>query len=140
MLREIDEEELENSQGNLRRIIRALEIYEITGEKKSTFAHEKKLRFSTLFLTPYDGNREKLYERIEQRIDMMMEQGLLAEVQGLLGKYKETDFGMNAIGYREFFPYFSGDISLSQAVSHLKQNTRNYAKRQCTWFRAYEKF
>ncbi|MBQ3032719.1 MAG: tRNA (adenosine(37)-N6)-dimethylallyltransferase MiaA, partial [Anaerotignum sp.] len=93
--------------------------------------------------TPYDAaviilnmDREKLYERIELRIDIMMEQGLLEEVKGLLDKGYTPDLvSMQGIGYKEFIPYFNGECTLEEAVTQLKTNTRRFAKRQLTWFR-----
>lgn len=141
LLQEKDPEEAQiNHINNTRRIVRALEILEISGKKKSEFYHEKKLRYETLFLTPYNDDREILYSRIEKRVDMMLEAWLLQEIENLLKIYKKTDFWMDSIGYREFFPYFSGNISLEEAIQQVKQNTRNYAKRQCTWFSSYATF
>ena len=93
--------------------------------------------------TPYDAaviilnmDREKLYERIELRIDIMMEQGLLEEVKGLLDRGYTPDLvSMQGIGYKEFIPYFNGECTLEEAVTQLKTNTRRFAKRQLTWFR-----
>lgn len=80
--------------------------------------------------------REALYARIEQRIDLMMQQGLLAEVKGLLDRgYSPKLVSMQGIGYKEFVPYFNGDCTLDEAVTQLKTNTRRFAKRQLTWFR-----
>ena len=81
-------------------------------------------------------DREKLYERIELRIDIMMEQGLLEEVTGLLDRGYTPDLvSMQGIGYKEFIPYFNGECTLEEAVTQLKTNTRRFAKRQLTWFR-----
>ena len=80
--------------------------------------------------------RQKLYERIEQRVDLMMEAGLLDEVKGLLDKgYDGSLVSMQGLGYKEFLPYFAGEISLEDAVTELKTGTRRFAKRQLTWFR-----
>lgn len=123
---------------NVKRVTRALEYYYLTGEKFS--AHNAAQQEKE---TPYDAaviilnmDREKLYARIELRIDQMLEQGLLAEVQGLLEKgYSPELVSMQGIGYKEFIPYFEGKCSLDEAVIQLKTNTRRFAKRQLTWFR-----
>lgn len=123
---------------NVRRVQRALEIYRITWKSKKNFPHEKKLQYDTLFLTPYTWDREHLYNRINTRVEKMVKVWLVEEIQGLLKKgYNEDDFWMNSIGYQEFFPYFRGEISLEIAISKVQQNSRNYAKRQLTWFRNY---
>ena len=80
--------------------------------------------------------REKLYERINYRVDLMMEQGLLQEVKGLLEKgYSPELVSMQGLGYKEFVPYFKAEYSLDDAVEQLKKGTRHFAKRQLTWFR-----
>ena len=123
---------------NVKRVIRALEYHYLTGQKFSEHNAEQKEKES-----PYDAaviilnmDREKLYERIELRIDLMMEQGLLEEVKGLLEKGYAPDLvSMQGIGYKEFVPYFNGECTLEGAVTQLKTNTRRFAKRQLTWFR-----
>lgn len=123
---------------NVKRVIRALEYHYLTGQKFSEHNAEQKEKES-----PYDAaviilnmDREKLYERIELRIDLMMEQGLLEEVKGLLEKGYAPDLvSMQGIGYKEFVPYFNGECTLEEAVIQLKTNTRRFAKRQLTWFR-----
>lgn len=123
---------------NVKRVTRALEYHYLTGQKFSEHNAEQKKKE-----TPYDAaviilnmDREKLYERIELRIDIMMEQGLLEEVKGLLDKGYTPDLvSMQGIGYKEFVPYFNGECTLEEAVTQLKTNTRRFAKRQLTWFR-----
>lgn len=123
---------------NVKRVTRALEYHYLTGQKFSEHNAEQKEKES-----PYDAaviilnmDREKLYERIELRIDLMMEQGLLEEVKGLLEKGYAPDLvSMQGIGYKEFVPYFNGECTLEEAVTQLKTNTRRFAKRQLTWFR-----
>ncbi len=125
---------------NIRRVQRALEIYRITGKSKKEFDHKKILKYEVLFLTPDYGGRENLYNRINSRVQSMMGGGLLEEIQWLFEKgYTESDFGMQSIGYQEFFPYFHWEISLEEAVTQAQQASRNYAKRQLTWFSKYEK-
>lgn len=123
---------------NVKRVTRALEYHYLTGQKFSEHNAEQKEKE-----TPYDAaviilnmDREKLYERIELRIDIMMQEGLLEEVKGLLDKGYTPDLvSMQGIGYKEFIPYFNGECTLEEAVTQLKTNTRRFAKRQLTWFR-----
>ncbi|WP_458407701.1 tRNA (adenosine(37)-N6)-dimethylallyltransferase MiaA [Anaerotignum sp.] len=123
---------------NVKRVTRALEYHYLTGQKFSEHNAEQKEKE-----TPYNAaviilnmDREKLYERIELRIDIMIEQGLLEEVKGLLDKGYTPDLvSMQGIGYKEFVPYFNGECTLEEAVTQLKTNTRRFAKRQLTWFR-----
>lgn len=123
---------------NVKRVTRALEYYHLTGEKFSAHNAAQKQKES-----PYQSavilltmQREKLYARIEQRVDLMMQQGLEQEVKGLLDKgYDGSLVSMQGLGYKEFLPYFAGEISLQQAVETLKTSTRHFAKRQLTWFR-----
>ncbi|MDO4530897.1 MAG: tRNA (adenosine(37)-N6)-dimethylallyltransferase MiaA [Bacillota bacterium] len=138
-LKEIDPEYAANMHANnVKRVTRALEYHYLTGEKFS--AHNAAQQEKD---TPYDAaviilnmDREKLYERIELRIDQMLEQGLVEEVQGLLDRGYSPDLvSMQGIGYKEFIPYFNGESTLEEAVTQLKTNTRRFAKRQLTWFR-----
>ena len=119
-----------------KRIIRAFEIYESTGNTKS-FNDEQSIKNES----PYDAiligityrDREKLYERINLRVDIMLENGLLKEAKTAYDKNLGGG-AIQAIGHKEFFDYFNGEISLSEAVENLKRSTRRYAKRQLTWF------
>lgn len=138
-LKEIDPEYAANIHANnVKRVTRALEYHYLTGQKFSEHNAEQKEKE-----TPYDVaviiltmDREQLYERIELRIDLMMEQGLLEEVKGLLDRGYTPDLvSMQGIGYKEFIPYFNGECTLEEAVIQLKTNTRRFAKRQLTWFR-----
>lgn len=138
-LREIDPEYAAIVHANnVKRVTRALEYHYLTGQKFSAHNAEQKEKTS-----PYNAavlllymDREKLYARIEQRIDMMLEQGLLAEVKSLLEQgYSPELVSMQGIGYKEFVPYFRGECTLEAAVTQLKTNTRRFAKRQLTWFR-----
>lgn len=123
---------------NIKRVTRALEYHHMTGQKFSAHNAEEKQKQS-----PYEAvvviltmQRQALYERIEQRIDLMMEAGLLDEVKHLLDMGYGGDLvSMQGLGYKEFLPYFAGEISLEQAVEDLKTGTRRFAKRQLTWFR-----
>ncbi|RKW21655.1 tRNA (adenosine(37)-N6)-dimethylallyltransferase MiaA [Candidatus Gracilibacteria bacterium] len=124
---------------NYRYVIRALEVKILTGKSKKEFREEKNLKYDTFFITPYDGNREKLYKKIDLRIKSMFENGLLEEVRDLLTKYKKTDFGMQTIGYKEIIDFFEGKLNFDDCVALVQKHNRNYAKRQLTWFRKYEK-
>ena len=123
---------------NVKRVTRALEYHHMTGQKFSDHNAEQKQKESpyaaaVIILTM---ERQKLYERIEQRVDLMMEAGLLEEVKGLLDRgYDGSLVSMQGLGYKEFLPYFAGEISLKDAVTELKTGTRRFAKRQLTWFR-----
>ncbi len=119
-----------------RRIIRAFEIYESTGNTK-TFNDEQSVKnespYSTLMVGITYSDRELLYERINRRVDIMLDNGLLDEAKAAF--YKNLGGGaVQAIGHKEFFEFFKGEISLEEAVENLKRSTRRYAKRQLTWF------
>ncbi len=120
---------------------RAIEVKKLTGKSKLEFREEKKLLYDVLFLHPDFSDREKLYEKINNRVCQMFQNGLEDEIRGLVTKwYTQTDRGMRSIGYQEFFPYFEWRIQKEDVVKQIQQNSRNYAKRQLTWFRWYEKF
>ena len=143
MLKEIDEESAkEIHPNNLKRVIRAIEIAKNSQKLKSKHMEEEKERIENEdtpynFVTFYiDFYREKLYERINERVDLMLKQGLLKEAKMVYDKKLEKDSTcMQAIGYKEFFPYFENNITLEDAVEKLKKETRKYAKRQETWFK-----
>ena len=124
---------------NYRYVIRALEVKILTWKSKKEFREEKKLKYDTFFITPYDWNREKLYEKIDLRIKSMFENWLLEEVRNLLTKYKKTDFWMQTIWYKEIIDFFEWKLNFDDCVSLVQKHNRNYAKRQLTWFRKYEK-
>lgn len=124
------------------RIIRALEIYEITGEKPSNKRTGEKVLNKDidpiLFFLNYK-NREILYKRINNRVVDMIDSGLVDEFKYLVDKYKlnENSQSMAAIGYKEIFPYIRGEIDLYEMISLIQRNTRRYAKRQITWMKRY---
>ncbi len=123
---------------NLPRVIRALELFEATGRKMSeervnARAAEPPYRALCLCLTCRD--RSALYDRIGRRVDLMMENGVLDEARQVYDHRDSYRTAAQAIGYKEFFPYFEGTASLDDCTERLKQATRNYAKRQLTWFR-----
>ncbi|MEP5256411.1 MAG: tRNA (adenosine(37)-N6)-dimethylallyltransferase MiaA [Winogradskyella arenosi] len=119
---------------NPKRVIRALEICIGTGQPYSSFLTdpEKERAFKTISIG-LNAERSIIYDRINQRVDLMVENGLLDEVKGLL-PYKDLN-ALNTVGYKELFQYFEGHHSLDFALSEIKKNTRRFAKRQLTWFR-----
>lgn len=119
------------------RLERAVEVFIKTGEKFSILSKKniKNNKFSFLKIA-LERNREKLYERINKRVDIMFEQGLENEVRELYHKYGEKLYNLNIIGYREVIDYFEGKIDLERAKYEIKRNSRHYAKRQFTWFKA----
>ena len=123
---------------NLPRVIRALELYQTTGRKMSeeqadSRPAEKPYRSLSLCLTCRD--RALLYRRIDARVDGMMAAGVLREAEQVWLHREQWPTAAQAIGYKEFFPYFEGQMALNDCVNRLKQSTRRYAKRQLTWFR-----
>lgn len=121
---------------NVRRVIRALEIYYRTGETMSqTQKHQQPEPLYDVALVGLTMDREKLYDRINLRVDLMVEQGLLEEVQKLYDQGLRDCQSIQAIGYKEIYEYLDGHISLEEAIENLKKNSRHYAKRQLTWFR-----
>ncbi|SDL97400.1 tRNA dimethylallyltransferase [Bacillus sp. OK048] len=121
---------------NVRRVIRALEIYHCTGKIMSE--HQNNQQPDLLYETALIGltmEREKLYERINTRVELMVSAGLLEEVSQLHKQGIRDCQSIQAIGYKEIYDYLDGKVSLSEAVENLKQNSRRYAKRQLTWFR-----
>jgi tRNA dimethylallyltransferase len=120
-----------------RRIIRALEIYKLTGERMSEqLSRQTKTSPYELCIIGLEMDRQKLYNRINQRIDLMMEQGLEEEARRIIARGIPSDaVSMQGLGYKEFIPYFAGHCSLEEAVETLKRDTRRFAKRQLSWFR-----
>lgn len=122
---------------NLGRIIRALELYYTTGMTMSEHVKLSRSRpplFNACVIVLDCRDRDFLYHRINKRVDNMISAGLVDEVRAVLsGTVSQT--ARQAIGYKEFIPYFAGELSLEQAVENLKRSTRRYAKRQLTWFR-----
>ncbi len=138
-LREVDPESAEQIHANnVKRVIRALEYYQLHGEKISTHNETERHKES-----PYDflyfvltHDRQVLYERIEKRIDQMIDHGLISEVDNLLKKgYDSSLVSMQGLGYKELIPYLQKKCTLDEAIYVLKRDTRHFAKRQLTWFR-----
>jgi tRNA dimethylallyltransferase len=139
MLHEIDPETAKRLHPNdTKRIIRALEVYKCTGNTISYYQSISKLNPPkyNYILIGLSMDREKLYSRIDLRVDKMMDEGLIDEVKKLLGLgYNLSLTSMQAIGYKEVIEYLEGRISFSDAADNIKKGTRHYAKRQFTWFR-----
>lgn len=124
-------------QSNPVRLIRALEIIELTGQKYSVLRRGKKK--VNAFQSHYfivNHEREKLYRHINQRVDDMIQNGLEEEARGLF-PHRDNQ-ALNTVGYKELFDFFSGETSKDEAIEQIKQNTRRYAKRQITWFKKIE--
>ena len=143
MLSEFDEESAKTIHpNNLRRVIRAIEFYKLTGvpiSKHKEMTKQIQSRYNPLMLV-IEHDREKLYERINLRVDMMLEDGLIDEVKSLLKKgYTKDMNSMKGIGYKEIISYLEGDCSIEEAIDAVKLGSRHYAKRQMTWFRRDER-
>ena len=124
---------------NVKRVMRAIEICLVTGEKKSEIDKKNAEivdKYDHKIITLSFENRELLYRRIETRVDQMITEGLVEETMKLMdaGVFERSQTAAQAIGYKELFPYFRGDASLESCVEELKMATRRYAKRQVTWF------
>ncbi|NEU29286.1 tRNA (adenosine(37)-N6)-dimethylallyltransferase MiaA [bacterium LRH843] len=123
---------------NVRRVIRALEVLHVTGIPFSKQQHEEKSEEEAPYQLAFIGlttERERLYQRINERVDIMMEQGLLDEAKALFDLGIKDCQSVKAIGYKELYDYFNGFCTLDEAIEQIKQNSRRYAKRQLTWFR-----
>ena len=122
---------------NLVRVIRALEVYELTGKPISVLQGQWKMNEPRYLFRAFGLNmpRETLYRRIEERVDQMVEVGLIEEVKGLLDQdYPRNCVAMQSFGYKELIDYLDGTRTFDEAIALLKQNTRQFAKRQLTWF------
>lgn len=136
--RKIDPEAMKKiSINDKKRIIRVLEIYHKTGKTKTEVEKESRkneiqYNYKMFAITM---NREKLYERIEKRVDQMIEQGLIEEVQSILNKYHKFPTAMQGLGYKEVVEYLENKLTKEEMIEKIKKKTRHYAKRQLTWFR-----
>jgi len=139
-LKKLDPENYEKvHKNNVQYVVRALEVIILTWKSKYENPVKKELKYDVLFLTPYDWNREELYNRINYRVDLMFEQWLEKEIKGLIKKwYSRKSFWLKSIWYTEYFDYLDWIYSWYEMVDKIKQHSRNYAKRQLTWFRKYE--
>ena len=122
------------AKGNPQRMMRALEVCIGSGKPYSSFLNQKKnIRNFTPIIIGLDGERSVIYDRINQRVELMINEGLLLEASELL-VHKDLN-ALQTVGYRELFRYFEGEISLQFAIEEIKKNTRRFAKRQLTWFK-----
>lgn len=126
-------ERLYNS--NKRRIVRAVEVMRLTGKAFSEVSSLKEPEYDVDWKMPSIKSRTWLYDRINKRVDLMFENGIIDETKNLLKKHGRIKNITDTIGYKEIISYLDGNSSLEEAVEKLKQHTRNYAKRQLTWFR-----
>lgn len=137
MLLQLDKDTAKNLHPNdIKRIIRAIEIYKVSGIKKSELFedYKNKKRYDYYFAT-LNTDRKILYDRINKRTDKMIENGLAKEVKQLIDKGYSNCKSLQAIGYKELIQYYNQNCSFDEAVEKIKKNTRNYAKRQITWFK-----
>lgn len=141
MLREIDHETAERLHlSDKSRIIRALEIYKLTGKtmtEQKILSREEESPYKALYIGINYRDRQVLYDRINLRVDLMLRDGLLEEAEDFYNIPADKT-ACQAIGYKELAPYFKGELPLEECVEKLKQETRHYAKRQLTWFRKNE--
>ena len=135
-LEELDRKTYERlKDSNKRRIIRALEVIKTLKQPLSEIKIQKEPEYDVEWYMPKINSREELYYRINKRVDIMLEQGLIEETQNLLEKHGKIKNFTETIGYKEILSYLDGHSTLNEAIDKLKQHTRNYAKRQLTWFR-----
>lgn len=128
------------SPNDKKRICRVLEIYHATGKTKTQIEIESranKPKYNYLVFG-ISMDREKLYERINKRVDIMIEDGLIDEVKKVLNKYDDFPTAMQGLGYKEVVEYINGDTTKEEMIEKIKMETRRYAKRQLTWFRRYD--
>lgn len=134
----IDPEAMEKiSENDKKRITRVLELYKTTGKTKTELekisrSNGVKYDYRVFAITM---DREKLYDRINRRVDIMIEQGLIDEVRNVIEKYDKFPTAMQGLGYKEVVEYFDGKLTKQEMIDKIKQETRRYAKRQLTWFR-----
>ncbi|MCD7727901.1 MAG: tRNA (adenosine(37)-N6)-dimethylallyltransferase MiaA [Ruminococcus sp.] len=138
-LKSVDEQAALNiHENNLTRVIRALEVYELSGKTISQAKAESRLEpspYRAYFIGLKFSDRQMLYDRINNRVDKMVEMGLVEEARNAYLKSGSMVTAQQAIGYKELIPYFQGRSSLSECIEKIKRETRRYAKRQLTWFR-----
>ena len=125
------------SQNDEKRILRILEIYHATGKTKTQQEIESRKNLPEYEYQVYAlrWDREILYERINKRVDQMMEQGLIEEVRGILKRHNKFPTAMQGLGYKEVVEYLKGNDTKEEMIENIKRETRRYAKRQMTWFR-----
>ncbi len=123
---------------NYHYVIRGIEVMMKSGQSKLTHIDTPTLKYDTFFITPYDGDREALYERINERVEAMFSDWLIEEVWYNMWKYTASAPGLKTIGYKEVVDYSLWRISLEECKDLVKQHNRNYAKRQITWNKKYD--
>lgn len=136
-LKKIDEESTKTIHvNNRKRVLRAIEIYRLHGKTKTSIidSQEHKLLYDVMFIG-LNVEREKLYNDINNRVDEMIKDGLVEEVSNLKNKYPESIHAFQAIGYKELLAYLDHKLTLNEAIELIKKNSRNYAKRQMTYFK-----
>ncbi len=136
--KKIDSDAMQSiSQNDKKRIMRVLELYHQTGKTKTMLEQESKLEPPAYEYIVFAINmeREKLYERINKRVDIMIEQGLIQEVENLVKKYETLPTAIQGLGYKEVISYLNGNLTKEEMIEKIKMETRRYAKRQLTWFR-----
>lgn len=135
LLKEKDPESYNSIEiSNPRRLTRALEVIEASGKSFTFYQNQtKKQRKFDVIKIGLDAPREVIYDRIEQRVNLMIEKGLVEEAKKLY-PYRHLN-ALQTVGYKELFSYFDGELSLAEAISEIKKNTRRFAKRQLTWFK-----
>lgn len=128
------------SSNDKKRICRVLEIYHATGKTKTQMEIESRLREPKYNYLVFGINmdRDKLYDRINRRVDIMIKDGLIDEVKAVLDKYNDFPTAMQGLGYKEVVEYLNGETTKDDMIEKIKMETRRYAKRQLTWFRRYE--
>ena len=138
-LRELDSDAADRiHKNNTKRVIRALEVA-LSGKKMNDFSNDLKIneKYKPIIIV-LNREREHLYKRIDKRVDIMMENGLIEEVKNLLNMgYTKDMISMQGIGYKEIIKYLDGEYELDEAIEIIKRDSRRYAKRQLTWFRRY---
>ncbi len=139
-LRELDSDAADRiHKNNTKRVIRALEVA-LSGKKMNDFSNDLKIneKYKPIIIV-LNREREHLYKRIDKRVDIMMENGLIEEVKNLLNMgYTKDMISMQGIGYKEIIKYLDGEYELDEAIEIIKRDSRRYAKRQLTWFRRYD--
>ena len=128
------------SKQDRKRVLRILEIYHQTGKTKTQLELESRSQPPRYDYKVFaiSRDRKQLYDRINQRVDIMLEQGLIQEVQSIVNKYQEFPTAMQGLGYKEVVKYLKGEYTYQEMVEKLKMESRRYAKRQITWFKAIE--
>lgn len=139
--KKIDPEAAEKiSENDRKRITRILEIYKATGKNKTEMEKVSRLKGPKYDYKVFaiDMDREKLYERINLRVDLMIKDGLIDEVKNIVAKYDKFPTAMQGLGYKEVVEYLNNEVTYEEMIEKIKQETRRYAKRQLTWFRKYK--